>query len=157
MKTPRILCASGALLALAACDLFTSPSPDGSVGILEWDRIVTTNIVDAPSVEAPDTVAAGVPFQVVVRTFGASGCWSAAGEGVRSRPRLVEITPFDRDGMGENRMCTAAIVRLTHTAQVSFSETGAGTLRVRGRRVFSSPDGMTAGEPVVVEKRVVVR
>lgn len=96
----------------------------------------------------------GVPFEVVVRTLGNSGCWEVARTDVENGPDLAEVTPVDRDRISEGIVCTAAMVELVHELELTFTELGEALIRVRGREVVG--DDFHSGEDVTVEKVVVV-
>lgn len=111
---------------------------------------------NSPVLEAPDTVAAGVAFDAVVRTFGPNGCWRAAGHRESGSATTIEVTPYDED-ISEGRMCTTAIVRLPRTVRLVFSTAGTGTLIVRGRVSSLGGSAVSTDSMTTVSKTVVVR
>lgn len=94
------------------------------------------------AVEAPDTVEVEQRFGVIVTTWGPNGCWRKERTDVTVRGLTATIAPYDVDTGG---MCTHAPVEITHTAELSFAQTGVGVIRVRGR------DGTGRELSVVVE------
>jgi hypothetical protein len=102
---------------------------------------------------APDTVAAGEPFDVVVTTIGLSGCWRAGGQAVQVGDGVVTLTPGDvRSGA---HVCTQILADLRHSSRVTIVTPGEWTLRVAGRRVRHGDDAWQ--EPATAETKVVVR
>jgi hypothetical protein len=154
------------VLAGAACNSTTAPGPTGrQLGIIEWQTTAAATVASASNelqeqvLSAPDTVNAGVPFQAVVTTIGASGCWRADGATTTMTVRQATITPYDfvhsRFADGSPMFCTAALVSLPRTVAITFAEAGEATIRVEGRVVRNGD--LTGMQPVAVEKKVVVR
>jgi hypothetical protein len=156
-----------ALMAVVSCSSITGPG-ERTVGIIGAEQAAALGSVspaispagtdpgdplELPVLEAPDTVPAGITFDVVVRTLGPDGCWRADGADVSSAPSDVEIIPYDRI-TGQN--CTDAVRRLARTVTVRFDEAGDATIRVTGRIVFST-DGIWDERIGTIEHRVVVR
>jgi hypothetical protein len=102
---------------------------------------------------APDTVAAGVAFDVVTTTIGMNGCWRAGGQGVQVGDGVVTLTPTDERSAAH--VCTLLLSSLTHTSRVTLATPGEWTLRVAGRRVRHGDEAWA--EPVTAETKVVVR
>jgi hypothetical protein len=168
---PKIAAVVALAAWAAACDTTTAP-PEGrsEIGIIEWHATSVSTFAanaavgvedpyDPPVLVAPDTVQAGVPFDAVVTTIGASGCWSAGGARVSASAALAVITPYDiaprHHANGEPLFCTAALVRLPRTVQLTFGQRGEATIRVEGRVVH---DGDVARSvPGSIERRVIVR
>jgi hypothetical protein len=168
---PKIAAVVALAAGAAACDTTTAP-PDGrsEIGIIEWRATSVSTFAanagfgvedpyDLPVLVAPDTVQAGVPFDAVVTTIGASGCWRAAGARLAASPALAVITPYDvaptHHANGEPLFCTGALVRLSRSVQLTFGQRGEATIRVEGRVV---QDGdLARSVPGSSEKRVVVR
>jgi hypothetical protein len=119
-----------------------------------WSVDRSSNVI-APRqpLVAPDTVAAGVAFEVVVNTIGVNGCWRAGGQDVRVEDGVVTLTPADVQSGAH--VCTLLLSELPHTSRVTIATPGDWTLRVDGRRVRHGDDGWQ--EPVTAEKKVVVR
>jgi hypothetical protein len=84
-------------------------------------------------VEMPETVTAGEPFTVTIRTFGADGCWSGDGADVNVRGLTGTITPYDVHRSGRGVYCTMAEVHLSHSVELSFAAPGAAELAIHGR------------------------
>jgi hypothetical protein len=165
MWARRFMFVAGMLVVGAACDSATAPaSSDHVVGILEWHAgsggSALAGIAEPAEtrVVAPDTVDAGTPFDISVRTIGRSGCWSQAGAESAVTGMLATVTPYDRVTTsidGEPAFCTGALVDLERTVSIAFASPGTATLRVNGRIVM---DGELDGtQPVTVEKQIFVR
>ena len=84
-----------------------------------------------PALEAPDTVTAGEPFEIIVRTGGPDSCWRADGQKIKTAPGIIEVTPYDRIIVGYG--CADASVLLERTAEVVFNDPGKAVLRLTGR------------------------
>lgn len=151
-------------VTLGACTLLTGPDGKRVVGIVEWSTSGSSSaasplsdVVEKPVLEAPDTVSAGVPFDMVVRTYGADGCWSEAGAEISVTALTMTVTPYDRREQRAEHLCTMAVVRLPRTVRASFSERGEGVVRVTGRKVLTGSGTASQEDLVTVEKWVVVR
>jgi hypothetical protein len=146
----RRLHAAGALaVAVAACTgLPGAQEPDErNVGII---RLYQT---DPPAaLVVPDTVRAGVDFQVAATTL-VGGCERAGETEVEVRDRLATVTPYDYTA--RTASCTDILRFLPHAATLRFASPGEAVVRLQGRRV--GPDTPRGGVAVTVEKRVVVR
>lgn len=135
---PVCLLAVGAL----ACGGPLGPRDVARPGILEFHG------ESRDVVSAPDTVTAGEPFDVTVRTYG-GGCDQKGETRVDRSAGVVVITPIDVFTEGSGVVCPAVLRRFEHAVRVTFEEPGAGEVRVRGRRV--PPD-----EEIVRVRTVVV-
>ncbi len=126
---------------LAACD---NSSAMREVGIIE------PNIaLDEEVLSAPETVQAGVPFDITVRTIG-GGCTEADGVEREVSERLAVLKPFDLTTVpGNNSACPAIVTRPEHTAQITFEEAGSATIRVEGRSEDNTVTGGSGGEAVI--------
>lgn len=156
-------------LALVACDLATGPG-GRRAGVLEWDRSSARRSLAAstggpaaaawvpalPAVSVPDTVEAGRPFTVGVRTWGPDYCWQAAGTEVTLGASLAVVTPYDRDTRSADTGCADANVEINHSFELAFPHPGEAVVRVRGRKIVGR-EFEQEGEPVEVERRVHVR
>lgn len=166
-KTAYAIMLLGTLLS--ACEMPTGPHISHQMGILEWRMRAParerrwpsaqllpsgTEAVSRASVAAPDTVLAGDPFTVTVTTIGANGCWQPTDASLELDEAAAVITPYDAVLSGPDIGCTDALKDLPHQVRVRFTRRGEAVLRVRGRRVTGSD--FTAGEEVVVEKRIQV-
>lgn len=162
------------ILPFASCALFTGPEGRRVVGIVEWTASGSADVLqsraeapgqtsdlsgsaEAPVLEAPDTATAGVPFEVIVNTYGADGCWRAAGAEITATGSTAEITPYDIDANPQTAMCIMAVRRLPRSVRISFSTPGEGLIRVTGRRVVDDTGAELRDDTVTIEKRVVVR
>ena len=157
-------------LVLAACGDPTGIEPAARAGVLQlvgsggyggvsgdpelrWTAPASSDVfIPGDVLVVPDTVTAGEPFTVTVRTIGLNGCWAPAGQEVRWEEHTVELRP--RDAHSGARVCTEILQLLTHTSELSIPEPGEWVVRVRGRRVRASGTGE---EPVAVEKTIVVQ
>lgn len=97
-------------------------------------------------VEVPDTVDAGEPFEVSVRTYG-GGCLTKGDTEVEIRGRRVDVVPYDVHS-GEN-ICTDNLAVFDHRVTVTIAEPGPAEVRIRGNE-------MPADKEVVVTREVVV-
>ena len=136
---------TAACLALAACDAYAF-AWDSSSGVLVIGFVNGGTSIGLV-VEAPDTVTAGVAFDVTVNTFGSSSCVRAERLDVEVLGRVARLTPYDRIAP-PNSVCTPDLSAHPHTAPVTFPSPGAATLEVLGR---------TAAGDTVVRRAVVVR
>lgn len=153
---------------LAACDGLSLAAPQDYAGRRVVGILSTAEAGAAPhdgaggeaeeSVTAPDTVLAGIPFQVTVSTWGRAGCWHPDGALLAGGPLAPAITPFDfvrTDLDGHPVACGPELVRLHRTVHVLLPVAGTATLRVHGRRIV---DWATqASEPLTIEKAIAVR
>jgi hypothetical protein len=159
-KTFGVVVALSLVLAACSQDATTalSDSPDIMVGILELienaPRPVTGQVGLTVPLSAPDTVTAGVPFDVTVTTIGLDTCWREAGATIVSELRRVTITPYDRIDRTQSG-CGDAIISIPRTVRVMFGQRGDATLRVEGRRGF----GLTSNNSsqLAIERTVHVR
>lgn len=177
MNTLRTVFVAIALVAFTACELITGP--DGKhMGIVEW--VASANAASsmgdavpardmpwdsvylgdrAPVLEVPDTVDAGVPFDVVVRTFGPTTCWKAAGGDVTRTDSTLRVVPYDIDERvtSPHIGCGQAVIRLPRTFSASFPRAGTATVRVTGRKVIGGAGSSMDNYAVTLEATVVVR
>ena len=108
---------------LIACGSTTEPQPREQLGVISFygDPVV---------IDVPDTVAAGVPFEVSVRTYG-GGCISKARTDVRMEGDTVHVRPFDRHSGHD--VCTDILHMFDHRAQVTLDAAGAFEFVFHGR------------------------
>jgi hypothetical protein len=132
--------AFSALLLLAACSSVSAPDESRVVGAIAGYN------ADDPHVDAPTTADRGVPFPVVVRTYG-GGCERADDTEVRVVGLTADVTPYDVTRL--QAVCTQQLKTFTHTALVRIDVAGAGHVRVHGRGL--------GGEDILVERDVQVR
>ncbi|HEX8275090.1 MAG TPA: hypothetical protein VF615_20825 [Longimicrobiaceae bacterium] len=145
----RPIAAAALAAALAAC----TGSPIGEdreerrIGILRLYR------TDPPvALAAPDTVRAGVDFQVTATTLG-GGCERAGETEAQVGGGVAVVTPYDYTELGVD--CPDILRHLHHAATLRFPAPGKAVVRVQGRRV--GPDTPGEGVAHTVEKRIVVR
>lgn len=133
--------------ALAACDAVGPTERD--------DDLVRRPAVlaiggDSARVAAPDSVAVGASFVVLVQSFG-GGCIRAGETETALDGLTADVRPFDYfPAPSFDRVCTADLRIIEHPATLRFTRAGRATVRVHGRR---EPDDV----PVVVVRTVVVR
>lgn len=121
---------------------------------VQWNRPTGPEDFSAPEViTAPDTVDAGVAFEVATHTVGPSGCWRSDGQSVTIFGRTVLLRPYDSHSGSE--VCTGALVFPVHRSTVQLYETGEWTLRVEGRRLRMGDDAWD--EPISAQRSIVVR
>ncbi|HEV2736033.1 MAG TPA: hypothetical protein VGV85_14395 [Longimicrobiaceae bacterium] len=149
MRTRRLAAAGALAVVLAACTALPSGQEpeERRVGII---RLYQT---DPPGVlVVPDTVRAGVDFQVAATTLG-GGCERAGETEVAVSGGLATLTPYDYTRRAE--ACADILRHLPHTATLRFASPGQAVVLLQGRRVGAdTPQG---GVSVTIEKRVVVR
>ena len=130
MKRRTLPAISAALLLalaglLAACDDPTGPDEVLVVG--------TVDFYEEPVViEVPDTVAAGEPFAVGVRTYG-GGCERLGPTEVEALEDGVRVTPRDWTTVDPDVACTTELKLFEHEATLTWSTPGEITVRIRGR------------------------
>ncbi len=133
------------------CWLLASAFLFGSCGVFEADHETVLGAVffhsNPPSVIIPDTVQAGTPFTVTVRTFG-DGCYSFARTEIEMDGMAAEIRPYD--SRKTDVACPEILLTIEHTATLRFDTPGLATVRVVGRRTPSEAEDR-------LEKQVVVR
>lgn len=162
MKAGTLLAAT--LVTLSACAEAVGPKADAgrrSLAIVEWQGPGqpapgtpghTPGEWTSEPITAPSTARAGVPFEVIVRTIGPNGCWSAGDTPVEYAAGEVRITPYDVHSGAQ--ACTELLGYLPHRVQVKLDAPGEVTLRVQGRRVVN---GVVEQDPTVITHTVVVQ
>lgn len=139
------------VLQLAAYEWPITVVADESV---RWSVTPGSDVLAPPRVIiAPDSVDAGVAFDVTVTTIGLSGCWAAAGEWVGQGDGVLEIIPTDVHSGAE--VCTDMLSYLAHPSRVRLDTPGEWTIRVKGRRLRHGDEVWE--ELVTAERRIVVR
>jgi hypothetical protein len=119
------------------------------LGVLEFHSQPTIDVI-----QAPETVRAGEPFVVVVRTFG-GGCERPGDAGVIVSTDIASIMPYDlTTATMPDAVCNTLLKRFVHAVVVQFDRPANATIRIWGRRV--QPGLPPGGEPIVLERRVVV-
>ncbi len=158
--------AAALVLATSGCEPFTGPGKR-LVGIIDRGPAATHGTLSAgmsgslavdpgtSAVRAPDTVQAGVPFEVEVATYGLDMCWKAAGAETSVKDEVAVITPYDSDSRPAGGGCWDAEIRLPRTVHITFARSGNATLRVHGRKVTGLK--YEDGTPITVEKNIYVR
>lgn len=133
-----------ALRTLGAMILLTACSPLAS-GPEQWERVV--GIVEiggeqAPPVEAPEAVAAGIPFTATVVTFGSGTCTRPDGAELEITGLEAEITPYDLEYRGPWEKggyaiaCTDDLAPYPREISLVFDEPGDAEIVVIGRPVL---------------------
>lgn len=84
---------------------------------------------DDPSIEVPDSVDAGVPFEIRVRTYG-DGCTGPGPTEVVVTPDATVVSPYNFHDGGP--ICDASLTVLPHAASVTLHTPGTARLVVRG-------------------------
>jgi hypothetical protein len=140
MPTKRIMLF--ACLGLFGCDWLTGPEGELVIGVLN------TGGVSIGLLEAPDSVAAGEDFTVVVSTLDV-GCVRGAGARVRVEGQVATITPFDRETTpGEGQACAGGGL-LPREVRLRLHGSGQGLLRLVGRRVVRGVDELMTIEQTI--------
>lgn len=106
-----------------------------------------------PVLDAPDTVDAGVEFEILVRTVGE--CREADGAETSRSGMMIEVVPYDRDMWGR-AVCPSAPGAFPRTVELVFPEPGDGLIRVTGW-VLVVEDSVVDERMGSVEQPVVVR
>ncbi len=129
----------GVGLALA-CDSTLGIDEEARIGVIAFhgDPVVVT---------VPDTVQAGVSFEVSVLTYG-GGCLSKDGTKVQVRGLSADVTPYDIHSGGE--ICTADLGLFDHRAMMTLRESGVAEIRFHGRQL-PQDSLITVVREVVVE------
>ena len=127
--------------ALSACDTLFGPDDEVVLGRLSY--------FGHPSlVQAPDTVLVGVPFNVVVRTYG-GGCISYGHTDVAyTSPRVIGVRPYDIDSLED--VCTDELSLFDHTAELAVDSPGTWVIQFHGRQI--PPDTV-----IIIERSVHAR
>jgi hypothetical protein len=144
---------------LSGCDLLTGSNGERVMGIIGWEYASTEAtagfVIDEEPclgpedaeplchLQAPDTVDAGEPFEVLVQTAsGSSGsaidCWRPDGADVSASPTIIEIVPYDLriPYTPGGRGCLDLPRWLPRTLELVFPEPGDALLRLTGRVVI---------------------
>jgi hypothetical protein len=133
--------------ALAACDAVAPTEREDGL-VRRPSRLAFVG--DSARIAAPDSVAVGSSFVVVVESYG-GGCIRDGGTEVALDGLAADVRPFDYFPVpSSDRVCTADLRIIEHPAALRFTRSGRATVRVHGRR---EPGDV----PVVVERTVVVR
>lgn len=145
----------GAALLGAAVAARTAPASPA-----EQDEQRVPGVLEAQSepprdvIDAPETVRAGQPFLVVVRTFG-GGCEGPGGTGVIVSTDTASIMPYDlTTATTADVVCTTVLKRFVHAVVLRFDRPAEATIRIWGRRL--APGLPPGGEPIVLERRILV-
>jgi hypothetical protein len=147
-----ILLAVALTLSAAGCNLLgvggggtTAPEP-GLLYLEQPDR-------PPPVALSADTVAAGTPVTVTVRTRG-NGCYAKGPTGVRVQGRQATITPRDRVER-DAEVCSFEMRIFEHEADVVFATPGTAAVQVQAAVGDAFPRG-TAGRDTTVTRTVAV-
>jgi hypothetical protein len=84
----------------------------------------------SPQIDFPDTVQAGVDFNVRVNTFG-GGCHAAGDTEFTVEGFEAVISPYDIER--RSNICTTDLRVFEHEAIIRFGAAGTGYVTVRGR------------------------
>lgn len=155
-----------ATVGLGGCDWLSDPGAQAHLGVIGEDALPIEaphrEIVEGleriwledvpaqlaehtypgqPILEAPDTVQAGEPFTVLVRTHWNDSCLRPAGTEVYEGPGVRVVIPWDMDEqlLDPNIGCAQTPVELTRELGFEFGTIGLGTIEVRGRRFNDEP------------------
>jgi hypothetical protein len=159
---------------IAACDdAVTAPTPSSGVAsILQWQATVGPDSSSQPAprasftwrpalaagfvgpstpIVAPDTVFAGIPFTVEIRTILPSPCWGGTQVTPTQTGSVLLLEPVDV--YNANAICAQVLVFASRSTTATFTTPGVATIRVRGRRVSFVP---SEDVQATVERQVVV-
>jgi len=98
------------------------------IGLIPIDKFPDLIVIDVP----PE-VHANQQFTVTVTTYGSSSCTTVDGADVQVTDAVVEITPYDRQSIGDNVVCTADLAIHPRDVVVTLSTSGRATVRVIGQ------------------------
>jgi hypothetical protein len=151
------------ILSLGGCELFgLTDGRKAVVGTLDQREYSEEGPFSGPPVAlSADTIAAGAPLTVTVRTVGA-GCFEKGATEVRQDGQQATIMPYDRvdrdvlgRGGGTPTPCPALAVYFDHRADVTFASPGMATVRVRVA-LDDKNDSLDPGGPDTTITRTVV-
>jgi hypothetical protein len=109
----------------------------------------------APINLSADTVQAGTPLSVSIRTVG-NGCYSKGPTDAGVRGLKATVTPYDFVRVAD--VCTEVLKSFDHEAQVTFGQPGEATVRVRVRIKRASatvPDSIVTVDTTLTRSVVV--
>ena len=152
-------------LLIIGCDLLGND--DGStveVGIVEWE-IEQAATEEGPAssnlntetfepLTAPDTVQAGVSFEVEARTVAPNGCYEADRVETEQDALLIEITPYDLDRTDAEGACPDVLGLIKRTLNLQFDTPGEALIRLNGQRVIGND--FSNRDDTVIEHEVTV-
>ena len=148
--TKRILALALAPLLIQACSSPAEPDRVRVIGVVDFYHESINDVVSAP-----DTVEAGVAFEVTITTFG-GGCDRPAGTTSETAGSQADVTPYDLTPSRHfEYACPDILLRMPRVAVLEFAEPGPATLRVHGRRLDAETE--RSGVPVMIQKTIFVR
>ncbi len=129
----------GVGLALA-CDSTLGIDEEARIGVIAFhgDPVVIT---------VPDTVQAGVSFEVSVLTYG-DGCLSKGGATIQIVGLSVDVTPYDIHSGAE--VCELMLNHFDHRATLTLRESGVAQISFHGKQL-PGDSLLTVVREVVVE------
>lgn len=133
------------LMAGGCSSSTTEPAGPRQVGVIAPTDYLT------PVIDAPDTVHAAIAFELVVNTFGSSGCVQPDGASLAAGPAHATVIPYDLVMSGA---CTRDFTARPHPVTLRFTQPGLARIVVHGVR----NDGIVPGgdDPATVSKNVYV-
>ncbi len=136
----RLLSILVSLPLLTACDSTLGSDEEARIGVIAFhgDPVVIT---------VPDTVQAGVSFEVSVLTYG-GGCHSKGGTTIQIVGLSVDVTPYDIHSGAE--VCTDILNMFDHRATLTLRESGVAEVRFHGKQM-PGDSLITVVREVVVE------
>lgn len=111
-----------ATLAVAGCSPFTGPDRSRELGIISYYN-------QPIEIAVPAAAAAGVPFEVSVRTYG-GGCITPNGTDVQADGLVADVTPYDDHS--DSDICADVLGLFDHTATLTFASPGTALIRFHG-------------------------
>lgn len=118
-------------LAVGAAGLLACEEPDGGTGDPVIGHIPAWGFADMTHrPQVPDTVTAGVGFEVVFWTWG-GGCMENGHTASAVSGRSAEVTPYDLLTWGPDLACTADHRYYRHEANLVFRNPGTAEITLR--------------------------
>ena len=126
-----------ALPALFSCGSIFGTDEESRLGVVSYFGFPV-------HVDVPDTVAAGMPFEVVVQTYG-GGCVRMGDVRIEYSSGTVDLWPYDIHSGAS--VCTDELVPFQHAVALTLDQPGAWAVRFHGREI--PPDSAVLVERVV--------